>query len=76
VAITTIKRAEDGNGFIVRLVETEGVATDVTVDVPFARFDRAVETNVVEEGGRRLKSRRTAFTIHLAPWHVATVRLC
>ncbi|HET6495874.1 MAG TPA: glycosyl hydrolase-related protein, partial [Thermoleophilia bacterium] len=83
VALTTIKRAEDGaskrtedgKGLIVRLVETEGVATDVTVDLPFASFSKAVETNLVEEDARPLNCDGTRFTVHVAPWRVATVRL-
>ncbi|MBN1916471.1 MAG: hypothetical protein JW889_01075 [Verrucomicrobia bacterium] len=75
VALTTIKRADDDQGLIVRLVETEGVETDVTVDVPFAAFTKAVETNLVEEGARPLPCNGTRFTVHLAPWRVATVRL-
>ncbi|MBN1917464.1 MAG: hypothetical protein JW889_06105, partial [Verrucomicrobia bacterium] len=75
VTLATIKRAEDDQGLIVRLVETEGVETDVTVDVPFATFTKAVETNLVEEGARPLQSDGTRFTVHLAPWRLATVRL-
>lgn len=75
VALTTLKRAEDGDDLVVRLVETEGVETDVTVDLPFASFTKAVETNLVEEGARPLKCDGTRFTVHVAPWRVATVRL-
>ncbi len=76
VVITTLKRAEDGDGLIVRLVETEGVEADVTVDVLFATLAKAVQTNIVEEGEARvLPCDGTRFTAHLAPWQVATVRL-
>jgi len=75
VLITTLKRAEDGEDIVVRLLETAGVETVVGVDLPFAGFARAVETNLVEQGARPLEGEGTHFRIRLEPWRVATVRL-
>ncbi len=75
VVLTTIKRAEDGDDLIVRLLETEGVEADVTVNVPFLTFGRAIETNVVEEDRRLLTSDGSSFSLRLSPWSLATVRL-
>ena len=75
VVVTTIKRAEDGDDIIVRLLETLGREVQAAVALPFAHFSRAVRTNVVEEGRQELPSDNRSFRIRLAPWSLATVRL-
>ncbi len=47
VVISTIKQAEDGNGFIIRLVETSGIDTKATINLP-AQPKKVIETNLVE----------------------------
>jgi len=47
VVISAVKKAEDGNGYIVRLVETQGTDTDAILEVP-GEPERVVETNLVE----------------------------
>jgi alpha-mannosidase len=37
VILSVIKKAEDGMGYVVRLYETDGVGTDVMVDLPFLK---------------------------------------
>jgi hypothetical protein len=75
VAITTIKRAEDGDDVIVRLLETEGVKTEVRVDLPFLSFREAVQTNLVEEVRQPVHSDGSGFSLQMEPWSLASVRL-
>jgi alpha-mannosidase len=75
VLLSTIKHAEDGDGTIVRLLETEGLDATVIVDLPFLGFQRAFRTNLAEEGGTQLDVEGSRFAIHLGPWCAATVRL-
>jgi hypothetical protein len=72
VIVTTVKRSE---GLIVRLLETDGADTETTVTVPFVAFDRAVQVNVVEEGGAPLASHGHTFTVPVRAWSLATIEL-
>lgn len=47
VVVTTIKKAEDGEGFVMRLLETEGRDGEAVIELPAAP-KRVVETNLVE----------------------------
>jgi hypothetical protein len=49
VMVLAIKGAEDGDGLIVRLAETEGRDTTVTVRLPHVEIDQAVWANNAEE---------------------------
>ena len=75
ILVTTLKRAENSPGLVIRLLETEGRDSRVTVHLPFLKFRKAVETNIVEEDLRVLKSGKNRFSVRIKPWSVATVRL-
>ena len=75
VIITTIKKAEGNNGIIVRLLETEGTETKVKVKLPFLKFNKAVETNLVEEDIGDIACEGDSFSINIPAWSCATVRL-
>jgi hypothetical protein len=75
IILTTIKQAEDGDGLILRLLETRGEAEEINVTLPHTTFARAVQTNVVEEGERQLSCHGNTFSVRVAPWSLATVRL-
>ncbi|MFC1474658.1 alpha-mannosidase [bacterium] len=47
VVISTIKRAENGEGFVIRMIETEGRDGEVVIELPAAP-KKVVETNLVE----------------------------
>jgi hypothetical protein len=79
VACTTIKPAEcNGVGFIVRLVETRGVATTATVSMPFCGpIDSVQETNLVEEdrpAALKLDS-QGRIRVNMDPFGVKTLRV-
>lgn len=75
VVLLAVKRAEDGNGFVVRVMETEGVDTEVTITLPFINVVNGYETNLVEENQRALSISRHSVKVKVNAWDVATVRV-
>ena len=75
VLLQNVKRADDGNGLIVRLAETEGKQTQTRLEVPFARFGRAVAANAVEEERKALISNAHTVLVPMGPFEIKTVRL-
>jgi alpha-mannosidase len=75
VALLTLKRAEDGDGIIARLVETEGQETRVSLTMPWLRVWHAYETNLVEENQRLLPSQEHSVSLTVRPFGTATIRL-
>ncbi len=76
VFVLTIKAAEDGNGLIVRLVETEGKAAEVTVSLPFFEIAEAFRTNLVEEDVSPLDSTSHTVKGQIDANGFLTIRLC
>ncbi len=75
VILLTIKQAEDDNGLIVRLFETEGKSVDVKLTLPFLNIAKAILTSVVEEDKYLLSSDLHSFKVAIEPWSLATIRL-
>ncbi|MFH1572647.1 MAG: glycosyl hydrolase-related protein, partial [Acidobacteriota bacterium] len=75
VLVTALKRAEDGDGIIVRLTETEGRSGTVTVTMPFLQIGRAWRTNLVEENASVLPAEAHAVTVPIGAFGIVTVRL-
>ena len=69
------KRAEDGAGYILRLIETEGRETKVRVTLPHFRLSPAFEANLVEQNRRLLPCTRHAVEVGIKPFGIATLRL-
>jgi alpha-mannosidase len=75
VLVLTLKAAEDGNGYILRLVETEGKATKAKVTLPHLRLLHAFETNLVEENERMALVDGHTVETTIKPFGLATLRL-
>ncbi len=75
VFLTTIKQAEDGNGFIVRLIETDGQQTTATLMVPALTIRQAWRTNLVEEIQAPLSCMDHEVTVPVDAFGIATVRI-
>jgi len=75
VLLTTIKHAEDGHGLIVRLLETDGSQTTVTLTVPAVTIEKAWLTNPVEENQKALDGTAHGVTVPIRAFGIATVRL-
>jgi len=75
VMLLTLKEAEDGDGYVLRLFETEGRATTVRVTLPYLSVLHALETNLVEENQRVLPCDAHSTTVTLQPFGLRTLRV-
>jgi len=75
VLLLTLKNAEDEDGIIVRLIETEGKDTNVTVTLPFLTIEKAYQTNLAEENERILSAREHAVTVPIKAFGITTIRV-
>jgi len=73
--LLAFKQSEDGSGIVVRLMETEGKDTQVTVNVPLMDIVAGYETNLVEEDLRVIPTSRHTATVDLKAWGTSTFRL-
>jgi alpha-mannosidase len=75
VIIDTVKPAEDGSGdLIVRLYEAMRVSTECTLSTALPA-SRAVQTDLLEEGGEALPVQDGAVGLTFRPFELKTVRL-
>jgi ABC-type uncharacterized transport system auxiliary subunit len=74
VLLTTVKQAEDGQGIILRLVETNGEAGVVRVALPHYDIAYATVTNLVEEDQGMCRADRHSVEVKLRPYGIATIR--
>jgi hypothetical protein len=75
VVLLTLKRAKDGRGHILRLFETSGSETEVTIRADALPVTHAFETNLVEKDQRLLSWHAGGVTLRMKPLAIATVRL-
>jgi alpha-mannosidase len=75
VLLTTIKQAEDNQGTIVRLIETEGQPTTTTLTMPNLTIEKAWQTNLVEENQAELNCTQHDVGVSIRPFGIATVRI-
>ena len=71
VQIVTVKAAEDGRGFIVRLRETEGRSVITTLRHPFLKRGKLFRTDIIENDIAPIRNGR----ISLKPYEYASVRI-
>jgi alpha-mannosidase len=74
VIIETIKRAEDGDGIIIRLYESQRKRGPVQLRAGFA-VDAAWETNLLEENISELSVEGDSIPLSLRPYQIMTIRL-
>ncbi len=74
VIIETIKRAEDGNGTIVRLYENERCRGAVNLKTGF-EIAEAYRCNLLEENQETLEIRSNEVPLHFSPYQIMTLRL-
>jgi alpha-mannosidase len=74
IIIETIKRAEDGDGIIVRVYESQRKRGPVQI-----RFGRAVQaawmTNLLEENASNLKVDQDSIQTYFRPYQIVTMRV-
>lgn len=74
IVIETIKQAEDGNGLIVRLYESQRRRGDVTLKAGFT-LSNVWHTNLLEENQAALDVTDNAVTLYMKPYEIVTLRL-
>ena len=75
VLLLALKQAEDGNGMILRLIETEGRPVEATVTMPFFAIAEAHQTSLVEENQERLTCSKNTMKIRVKPLGITTIRV-
>lgn len=75
VILLSVKFAEDGNGLVVRLLETQGLDTELALTFPMLNVRDAFETNLVEEILEKLDVIDNTVRVRIRPYSVATVKL-
>lgn len=75
VVMVTWKRAEDGQGTIMRFAENDGRSCAVHVRIPIMAVDRAWLSNSVEENQHPLAVSAGGFDFDVKPFQIVTVRL-
>ena len=74
VVIETVKRAEDGNGLIVRLYEAQRKRGPVRLQASFP-LKEAWRANLLEENEERLEVEQAEIRLQLPPYQIAPLRL-
>ncbi|MCS7221977.1 MAG: glycoside hydrolase family 38 C-terminal domain-containing protein [Anaerolineae bacterium] len=74
VSVLALKAAEDSDGWIVRLAETEGQEVTVTVTLPFLDIAQAFLTNLVEEDAAVLPYDRHSVRVRMPAHGIVTIR--
>ncbi len=68
--VGALKRAEGGDGLVVRVVESRGAAVDGVIRLAVPSVAR--ETNLLEDPEGTATGAVSEFPVHLAPWQIRT----
>ncbi len=74
VLLSTLKRAEDGDGVIVRIFDAEGIDSKATVALP-GGWTEALSTNLIEDDQSSLSLRQGTVELELGHHAIETLRL-
>jgi alpha-mannosidase len=74
VVFESLKRAEDGRGWILRLYESNGGRGPTTVKVNMP-VKSVTECNLVEEDERRIRAKAGQFAFDIKPYEIKSFRL-
>ena len=75
VTLLTWKRAEDGDGTILRLQDTAGEASNVSIRSQFLTFERAWSCNLLEDNQAEINIQGEDVIVPIKPFQVLTLRL-
>jgi len=76
VQIAVVKKAEDGQGIVVRLVETRKTPDKTPANVRlFKPIEKAIKTTVIEENDQDLARVGEGISVPIAPLGIETLRL-
>ena len=74
IVVETVKRAEDGNGIIVRLYESQRRRGVLTLSAGF-ELAEAWHTNLLEENEAALEPSGNSVELPVRPYEIVTLRL-
>ena len=74
IELETLKPAENGNGYILRLLETSGRAGEARLTSGLLEFDRAWLCNAAEENERELSLLKDGLEVAVPPYAIVTLR--
>jgi hypothetical protein len=75
VTLLTWKRAEDGDGTILRLQEAAGESSEVVIRSQYLSFEQAWLCNLLEENRGEIKTAGDNLIVPIKPFQVLTLRL-
>jgi alpha-mannosidase len=76
VYVGALKRAEDGDDLVLRLVEAAGAKSGVKVSLNnMGKISRAAETDLLEWNPRALKTDKGSIELNMNPYEIKTVKL-
>jgi len=75
VVLLTWKMAEDGDGTVMRFLETGGQASMVEVQAPYLDVESAWNSDALERKKSALATTGHGFTFPIQPFEILTVRL-
>ena len=75
VMVLTLKRAEDGDGIILRLIETEGEGLKTRISMPALTIRKAYRTDLVEKNISELASAEHSVVAPVEPFGITTIRI-
>jgi hypothetical protein len=75
VVLVTWKRAEDGQGTILRFVEVNGEAANVSVATPILNLESGWLANAMEKNQQPLAVSAHGFQFPIKPFQIVTIRL-
>lgn len=74
IIITSIKKSEDENNIIMRLVDMEGKSVDATINW-FGKVKGVYTTNIIEEEDKPLVENTDAIKLLVKPFSIETIRI-
>jgi alpha-mannosidase len=75
VTLLAWKRAEDGDGTILRLQDTAGEASNIGIHSPFLKFERAWLCNLLEDNVGEITIQGEELSVPIKPFQVLTLRV-
>jgi alpha-mannosidase len=75
VVVENWKAAEDGNGTVLRLLETAGIESKAKLRFPLLHLERVWWCNAMEENLKEIPAGRASLEISLRPHEIVTLRI-
>lgn len=74
VIVSTLKKCDNENSYIIRLYEVTGEDTDIRVTFPFA-IKRLWKTDMIEENGKEIQHDNNSFSTRIGHNAIETFKL-